>query len=67
MLVQQGETRSNEADRHLAWTLAGIAGALNTAGFYAVGLYSANMTGNVSALSNHLGIGDLGVLLMLMV
>ena len=37
----------------------GIAGALNTAGFYAVGLYSANMTGNVSALADHVGIGDL--------
>ena len=59
MLVQQGKTRSGKADRRLAWSLAGIAGALNTAGFYAVGLYSANMTGNVSALANHLGVGDL--------
>lgn len=61
MLVQQGEARTSEADRHLAWTLAGVAGALNTAGFYAAGLYSANMTGNVSALSDHLGIGDVVV------
>jgi uncharacterized membrane protein YoaK (UPF0700 family) len=61
MLIQQGKTRSGEADRHLAWSLAGIAGALNTAGFYAVGLYSANMTGNVSALSDHLGGGDLAI------
>lgn len=59
MLVHEGETRSNQADRRLAWSLAGIAGALNTAGFYAVGLYSANMTGNVSAFADHLGVGDL--------
>ena len=59
MLVQEGEGRSSAADRHLAWTLAGVAGALNTAGFYAVGFYSSNMTGNVSALADHLGIGDL--------
>ena len=59
MLIQQGEARSGTADQHLAWSLAGIAGALNTAGFYAVGLYSSNMTGNVSALADHIGVGDL--------
>ena len=64
MLVQQGEARSSEADRHLAWSLAAVAGALNAAGFYALGLYSANMTGNVSALADHLGMGDLAVAAM---
>lgn len=61
MLIQQGEARSSKADRHLAWSLAGVAGALNAAGFYAVGLYSANMTGNVSALADHLGMGELAI------
>lgn len=61
MLVHEGEARSIKADRRLACSLAGVAGALNTAGFYAVGLYSSNMTGNVSALADHLGIGDLAI------
>ena len=59
MLIQEGEARSTRADRQLARTLAGVAGALNTAGFYAAGLYSANMTGNISAFSDHVGIGEL--------
>jgi len=59
MLIHQGEARSSKADRHLAWSLAGVAGALNAAGFYAVALYSANMTGNVSALADHLGMRNL--------
>ena len=59
MLVHEGETRSPAADRALALSLAGVAGALNTAGFYAVGLYASNMTGNVSAVSDRTGTGDL--------
>jgi uncharacterized membrane protein YoaK (UPF0700 family) len=59
MLVHDGETRTPEADRHLALSLAAVAGALNTAGFYAVGLYASNMTGNVSAISDRTGTGDL--------
>ena len=59
MLVHEGETRSPAADRALALSLAGVAGALNTAGFYAVGLYASNMTGNVSAISDRTGTGDL--------
>lgn len=60
MLLHQGDTRSPTADRHLAWSLAAIAGGLNAAGFYAVGLYSSNMTGNVSALADHVALGDFG-------
>ncbi|WP_457103959.1 YoaK family protein [Methylobacterium sp. P5_C11] len=59
MLVQEGETRTPEADRALALSLAAVAGALNTAGFYAVGLYASNMTGNVSTISDRTGTGDL--------
>jgi uncharacterized membrane protein YoaK (UPF0700 family) len=58
MLVRQGEQRSLAVDRRLAWLLAGIAGGLNAAGFYAVGLYSSNMTGNVSALADQVALGD---------
>ncbi len=57
MLIQQGEGRSFKADQGLAWWLAGVAGALNTAGLYAVGMFSANMTGNVSAFADRFGVG----------
>ena len=58
MLIQQGNARSNDIDRRLACTLAAIAGALNTAAFQAVGFFSANMTGNVSSLSDHAALGE---------
>lgn len=58
MLLQQGEARNERADLNLAVTLAGIAGALNASAFYSVGFFSANMTGNVSALSDHIAIGQ---------
>lgn len=52
--------RSNSADTRLACTLAAAAGALNTAAFEIVGFFSANMTGNVSLLSDHLAKASLG-------
>ncbi|MGH6860010.1 MAG: YoaK family protein [Phyllobacterium sp.] len=58
MLIQVGEARNGNVDRRLASTLAAIAGALNAAAFHAVGFFSANMTGNVSLLSDHIGMGD---------
>lgn len=61
MLVHEGEARTREADRNLALSLAAVAGALNTAGFYAVGLYASNMTGNVSAISDRAGTGNLAL------
>lgn len=59
MLVRSGEARDGGADRRLAWSLAGIAGAINAAGFYAVGVFSSNMTGNVSSLADHLALAEL--------
>lgn len=58
MLIRQGISRTDATDRRLACTLAAVAGALNTAAFYAVGFFSANMTGNVSALSDHAARGE---------
>ncbi|WP_430912319.1 YoaK family protein [Methylobacterium sp. sgz302541] len=58
MLIQEGDARTPQTDERLAWTFAAVAGALNAAGFYAFGFYSSNMTGNVSALADHLGIGE---------
>lgn len=60
MLVQQGSARDLLLDRRLACILAAVAGALNAAAFYAVGFFSANMTGNVSTLSDHLAMGQIG-------
>lgn len=59
MLVHEGEERTAAIDIRLAAMLSAIAGGLNTAGFHAVGYFSANMTGNVSALSDYLGLGNL--------
>jgi hypothetical protein len=41
--------------------LSVFGGAINAAGFQATGFFSANMTGNVSALSDKLGLGRLEV------
>ena len=54
MLIHQGAARNERIDVFLACWLAGIAGALNAAAFYAIGFFAANMTGNVSALSDHI-------------
>lgn len=59
MLISQGEHRGLATDRKLAWSLAGIAGAINAAGFYAAGLYSSHMTGTVSTLADHLALGQM--------
>ena len=59
MLVREGDERGEAVDLRLACTLAAVAGALNTAVFRAVGFFAANMTGNVSSLSDRLASGDL--------
>ncbi|MFY9348872.1 YoaK family protein [Sphingobium xenophagum] len=57
MLIRQGEARNSRLDRKLAFALAAVAGGLNAAAFHEVGFFSANMTGNVSALSSLLAMG----------
>lgn len=61
MLIREGDERSLNIDVRLAALLACIAGAVNAAGFQATGLFSANMTGNVSALSDYVGLGRFGL------
>lgn len=56
MLSKTGTSRSETIDRRLASLLAAIAGALNAAAFYAAGFFSANMTGNLSILSDHIAV-----------
>jgi uncharacterized membrane protein YoaK (UPF0700 family) len=69
MLIREGKSRNDDVDRRLACVLAAIAGALNTAAFHAVGFFSANMTGNVSSLSDHAARGDwwLGIFYLVIV
>ncbi|NHN83270.1 DUF1275 domain-containing protein [Acetobacter musti] len=61
MLVHEGAERNAVIDRRLGCSLAAIAGAVNAAGFLEVGYYSANMTGNVSALATGLHEGRFGL------
>ena len=58
MLLQEGQSRTTGVDLRLAVSLAAVAGAINAASFKAVGFFSANMTGNVSSLSDHVALGD---------
>ncbi|WP_373322133.1 YoaK family protein, partial [Acetobacter oeni] len=57
-----GKRRSFGADWKLGCTLASVAGAVNAAGFMAVGYYSANMTGNLSTLTMALHQHDVAVI-----
>jgi uncharacterized membrane protein YoaK (UPF0700 family) len=58
MLIHVGDSRTEEVDLRLAITLSAIAGAINAAGFHAVGFFSANMTGNISSLSDLIALGN---------
>ncbi len=57
MLIRVGEHRTSQIDLALAGLLSSIAGALNAVGFLIAGTFTANMTGNISALADHLGNG----------
>ena len=57
VLIHVGRDRNVAVDLKLAVWLALAAGAVNAAGFRALGYFSANMTGNVSSLSDFLAIG----------
>lgn len=58
MLIHVGRERSVAVDLRLAIYLAFVAGAVNAAGFRAMGYFSANMTGNLSSLSDVLALGQ---------
>ena len=59
MLIHENENRSDGADLLLACLLAFIAGGVNSVGFIAYGYFSANMTGNVSLVSETLSVWEL--------
>ncbi len=58
MLIREGRARQLAHDRRLVCALALVAGSLNSAGFYAAGVFSSNMTGNVSAFAGRVALGD---------
>lgn len=69
-----GKHRNQEANRHLGYFLAFIAGAINAGGFLAVHQYTSHMTGIVSSMADHLALGlfrpvlaGLGVLLSFLI
>lgn len=56
-----GKHRSQAADRSLGYGLAAVAGAINAGGFLAVQQYTSHVTGMVSALADHLALGQLAL------
>jgi len=57
-----GHKRSEDANRHLGFALAFIAGATNAGGFLAVQQYTSHMTGIVSGMADNLALGEYGLL-----
>ncbi len=53
-----GSRRSASANRQLGLVLAFVAGATNAGGFLAVHQYTSHMTGIVSAMADHLALGE---------
>ncbi|MBB3146907.1 uncharacterized membrane protein YoaK (UPF0700 family) [Phyllobacterium trifolii] len=58
MLIQEGASRTTRIDLMLAAILSFVAGTVNSAGYFAFGYFSANMTGNVSLISDHISLGQ---------
>ena len=58
-----GTQRTFEANRHLGYALAFIAGAINAGGFLAVSQYTSHMTGIVSSMADALVLGSVQVAL----
>jgi len=52
------DKRSQRADRHLGYTLAFVAGAVNAGGFLAIGQYTSHMSGIVSSMADRFALGD---------
>ena len=58
-----GRERTAEGNARLGHVLAFVAGATNAVGFLAVQQYTSHMTGIVSAMTDHLALGDDDVVL----
>lgn len=58
-----GNSRSQKANRQLGFVLCFVAGATNAGGFLAVNQYTSHMTGIVSAMADHLVLGEFTLVL----
>ena len=56
-----GRHRTAQANRHLGFALAFVAGATNAGGFLAVQQYTSHMTGIVSAMADNIALGSYGL------
>lgn len=56
-----GHKRTTDANWHLGFALAFMAGAINAGGFLAVQQYTSHMTGVVSAMADNLALGGYGL------
>lgn len=54
-----GKERTRESNRHLGWTLAFVAGAVNAGGYLAVHQYTSHMTGVLASISDNLVLSRL--------
>jgi uncharacterized membrane protein YoaK (UPF0700 family) len=54
-----GKERSRESNRHLGFTLAFVAGAVNAGGYLAVSQYTSHMTGILSSMADNLALSRL--------
>lgn len=54
-----GKDRNANANRHLGFSLAFVAGATNAGGFLAVQQYTSHMSGIVSSIADQAALGDL--------
>lgn len=63
MLIRVGSARTETIDLVLAGLLSSVAGALNAVGFLVAGSFTANMTGNLSAMADEAAAGAFGVAL----
>ena len=61
MLIKVGDARTSNIDLVLAGLLSSVAGALNAVGFLIAGSFTANMTGNISAFSDHMANGAVSI------
>ena len=53
-----GKRRTTQANQQLGVALCFVAGATNAGGFLAVHQYTSHMTGIVSAMADHLALGE---------
>jgi len=58
-----GKHRTVQANRHLAFVLSAVAGAINAGGFLVVGQFTSHMSGILSTMAEDFAAGAIGLLL----